>query len=118
MLHIYRASSESDFNNYGAVDIDTICKHFNVSVKPDALKSEWMTLKHVLGRDFTTTVKVMQTLASDDTLSSLYPSFSKLSSVALVLPVSTADCERLKMFKGIRNNRKSKQTSEVTGESD
>ena len=42
-----------------------------------------MTLKH---EDLITTVEVMQTLASDDTHSSLYRAFSKLSSVALVLP--------------------------------
>ena len=63
-------------------------------MKPDTLKAEWITLKHVLVKDFHTTVEVMQTLASDDTLSSLYPSFLKLSSVAFILPVSIADCKR------------------------
>lgn len=34
---VYHASSESEFNTYGDTDVDTICKHFSVSVKPDTL---------------------------------------------------------------------------------
>ena len=83
---------QSDFNTYGDSDVDTICKHFSVSVKPDTLKAEWITLKHVLVKNFHTTVEAMRPLASDDT--SFFPSFSKLSLVALILPVSTADCEK------------------------
>ena len=49
---VYHATSESEFNTHGDSDIDTICKHFSVSVKPDTLKAEWMTLKHVLVKDF------------------------------------------------------------------
>ena len=86
-------------------------------MKPDTLKAEWITLKHVLVKDFHTTVEVMQTLASDDTLSSLDPSFSKLSSVALILPVSTADCERgfstLKRIKTVPRNRLKTQTLDM-----
>ena len=111
---VYHASSESEFNTYGDSELDTIYKHFCVSVKPDMLKSEWMTLKHVLVKNFNTTVEVMQTLASDDTLSSLHPAFSKLSSVALILPVSTAYCERgfstLKRIKTAQRNRLKTQT--------
>ena len=91
---VYHASSESDFNTYGDSYVDTICKHFSDSVRPDTLQAKWITLKHVLVKEFHTSVEVMQTVASDDTLFSLYPSFSKLSSVALILPVSIVDCER------------------------
>ena len=52
-----------------------------------------MTLEHTLVQDFSSTMEVMQTLTSDRTLSSLYSLFSKLSAVALVTPVFTADCE-------------------------
>ena len=45
-------------------------------------------------QDFSSTMEAMQTLASDGTLSALYPISSNLSAVALVMPVSTADCER------------------------
>ena len=114
---VYHASSESEFNTYGDSDIDTICKHFSVSVKPDTLKAEWMTLKHVLVKDFNTTVEAMQTLASDDILSSFYPAFSKLSSIALILPVSTAHCERgfstLKRIKTAPRNRLKTQTLDM-----
>ena len=82
---------QSGLNIERVDDIDTICEHFCESVKPDTLKREWMTLKHTLVQDFTSPTEVMQTLASDETLSLLYPTFSKLSAVALVLPVSTAD---------------------------
>ena len=106
---IYQASTDSEFNDYGASDIETICKHFSVSLKTDALKIEWLTLRHVLVQDFSSTTEVMQTLSSDETLSTLYPTFSELSSVALVLSVSTADCERgfstLKRIKTAPRNR-------------
>ena len=76
-----------------------------------------MTLKHILVQDFSSTVEDMQTLASDETLSSLYPSFSKLSAVALVLPVSTADCERgfstLKRIKTAPRNRLKTETLDM-----
>ena len=28
---VYQASSDSDFNNYGVADIDSICNYFSVS---------------------------------------------------------------------------------------
>ena len=114
---MYQSFPETEFNNYGANDIDAISEHFSVSAKPDTLKREWMTLKHILVQDFSSTVEVMQTLASDETLSSLYPSFSKLSAVALVLPVSTADCERgfstLKRIKTAPRNRLKTETLDM-----
>ena len=59
----------------------------------------------------------MQTVASDDTLSSHYPSFAKLSLVALILPVSIADCERgystLKRIKTAPRNRLKTQTLDM-----
>ena len=70
---VYQSLPESEFNNYGANDIDTICEHFCESVKPDTLTREWMTLKHTLVQDFTSPTEVMQTLASDETLSLIYP---------------------------------------------
>lgn len=84
---VYQSLAENEFNKYGANEIDTICEHYNVTVNPDTLKREWMTLKHTLVQDFSSTKQVMQTLASDKTLSLLYPTFSKLSAMALVIPV-------------------------------
>ena len=60
---VYHAFSESDFNTYGDSDVDTICKHFSVSVKPDTLKAEWISLKYVLVKNFHTTVEAMRPLA-------------------------------------------------------
>ena len=36
----------------------------------------------------------MSTMSANTTFSSLYPTLSKLASIALIVPVSTADCER------------------------
>lgn len=80
----------SDFINYGVAHIDSICNHFSGFTEA-RLNKDWVDLKYVFVKDFITTTEVMQALASNVTLSSLYPSFSKLSSVALFLPVSTAD---------------------------
>ena len=114
---MYQSFLETEFNNYGANDIDANSEHFSVSAKPDTLKREWMTLKHILVQDFSSTVEVMQTLALDETVSSLYPSFSKLSAMALVLPVSTADCERgfstLKRIKTAPRNRLKTETLDM-----
>lgn len=111
---VYQSLPESEFNNYGVNDIDIICQHFCKSVKPDTLKREWMTLKHTLVQDFTSSTEVMQKLASDETLSLLYPTFSKLSAVALVLPISTADCEHgfstIKRIKTVPRNRLKTET--------
>ena len=95
----------------------TICEHYNVTVNPDTLKREWMTLKHTLVQDFSSSKQVMQTLASDKTLSSLYPSFSKLTAMALVVLVSTADCKRgfstIKRIKIAPRNRLKTETLDM-----
>ena len=59
---VYHASAESEFNTYGDSYVDTICKHFSDSVRPDTLKAEWITLKHVLVKDFNISVEVVQTV--------------------------------------------------------
>ena len=53
--------------------------------------------------------KLMIVMAGDVSFSMLYPTISHLASIALVLPVSTADCERgfstLKRIKTDARNR-------------
>ena len=78
-----QAYQTADFNSYGTTEIDIIVDRFKVSVKQETLQSEWMTLKHVLVHDFNTTNHVMQALASDETLSSLYPSLRSYRALLL-----------------------------------
>ena len=107
---VYQLLAENEFNKYGANEIDTICEHYNVTVNPDKLKREWMTLTHTLVQDFSSTKQVMQTLALDETLPSLYPTFSKLSAI----PVSTADCERgFSTVKGIKTAPRNRLKTET-----
>ena len=55
-----------------------------------------MGFKHILSSEFVDVGpnKVMVTLSGDPSFSSLYPTLSKLASITLTLPISTANCER------------------------
>ena len=55
-----------------------------------------MGFKHILSSEFVDvgSNKVMATLSGDPSFSSLYPTLSKLASIILTLPISTANCER------------------------
>ena len=82
---------------------------FCESVKPDTLKRRWMTLKHTLVQDFTSP---MQTLASDETLSLIYPIFSKLS--AVIFSLTCFNCRlRLWFFYHKENRNSSKKQTET-----
>ena len=53
--------------------------------------------------------EVLKLLVSDKTISHLYPQLRKLATIALILPVSTAECERafstMKRIKTALRNR-------------
>ena len=55
-----------------------------------------MGFKHILVSEFleVSPHEVMAAVSSDGSFSSLYPCISRLASIALTLPVSTANCER------------------------
>lgn len=84
------------FSSYGEREIATISAHFTTTVANEILLQEWSCFKHLLIAEFkeVSTRDVMSTLSANTTFSSLYPTLSKLASIALVVPVSTADCER------------------------
>ena len=84
------------FNNYGNGEVATISAHFTTTVANDILLQEWSCFKHLLIAEFkeVSTRDIMSTLSANTTFSSLYPTLSKLASIALIVPVSTADCER------------------------
>ena len=73
--------------------------------------SEWVALKqiiiqnycHLNAKDFVTL------LSTDSTMLTMFPNFSTIASIARVLPVSTAECERcfslMKRIKSVSRNR-------------
>ena len=78
------------------VQQNVIAAHFIATVNKVKLQLEWMGFKHILVSEFleVSPHEVMAAVSSDGSFSSLYPCISRLASIALTLPVSTADCER------------------------
>lgn len=70
-----------------------VTAHFLTTVDKTRLQLERIGFKHYLVSQFSANV-VMATVSGDSSLSFLYPLLSKLASIALTLPVSTADFER------------------------
>ena len=89
-------SPTSCFEEYGDGAVNVIAAHFIATVNKVKLQLEWMGFKHILVTEFleVSPHEVMAAVSSEDSFSSLYPSISRLASIALTLPVSTADCER------------------------
>ena len=84
------------FSMYGDDEIATVSAHFTVTVVNETLFQEWSCFKHLLLAEFKemSIEETMSTLSAHSSFSSLYPTLSKLASIALIIPVSTADCER------------------------
>jgi hypothetical protein len=91
-----KQSSPGIVDTYGDAAVSTIATKFTTTVVKERLQLEWMGFKHVLSCKFADSRpnKVMATLSGDSSFSSLYPTLSKLASISLTLPISTADCER------------------------
>ncbi len=108
--------SDAHFNSYGEGYLDTLAEHFAATIDKEKLQHEWSAMKHVIVRELPakSTRQVMAMLSGDRTLATLYPTLSRLCSIALVLPVSTAHCERgfstLKRIKTVPRNRPATDT--------
>ena len=65
-------------------------------IDKDVVKAEWELLEVLLSTSYASLshYQVMKLLVANLTLGSLYPNLCKLAQICLVLPVSTADCER------------------------
>ena len=63
---------------------------------PLQARLEWEKLKTTMFEAYrgTTLRKFLQDLAFNNTLRDLFPQLSRLASIALIIPVSTAECER------------------------
>lgn len=99
------------FNSYGDSEVEILSTQFTHTVVKERLQQEWSCFKHILVSDFKeqSTKNLMLIVSEDTSFSSLYPSLSYLASIALILPLSTADCERgfstLKRIKTDARNR-------------
>lgn len=95
-----KQSSPDNFDTYmyGDTAINTVATKFTTTVTKERLQLEWMGFQHniILSSEFANARldNVMATLSGDTTFSSLYPTLSKLTSIAFTLPISTANCER------------------------
>ena len=99
LFHSNKAASSIEpigLEEYGNSALRVIAAHFSTTVDSERLQLEWMRFKHILLNQFSETQahNVMEVISSDSSFSSLYPYLSKIASIALTLPVSTADCER------------------------
>ena len=87
----------------------------NPDIDCSALESEWKSNKHFMSHAYRNTDmrSFLKLLVSDATLKDLFPQLSRLASIALILPVSTAECERcFSAMNRIKTNRKNRlQTS-------
>ena len=80
---------------YGQDKIDYLQKHYGEGDNPDIgdeCASEWESIKRLLGES--SMREMISILTTDTSLQSLYPNLSKLASIAAIIPVSTAECER------------------------
>ena len=102
--------------DYGNIAIDEIAAHYTTRVVKQDLQHERLGFKYILVDVFkdTSTTKVMSIIAGYTSLSSLYPILSKLASIVLTLPVSTAHVERgfstMKRIKTDSRNRLKMET--------
>ena len=105
----------SKMGTHGNDELKILCdlygKGDNTDVDVDTLKAEWegfrflmlQTCRQLSMKD------VLKMLVADKTISHLYPQLRKLAAIAIVLPVSTAECERafstMKRIKTALRNR-------------
>ena len=64
-------------------------------VNKEALFSEWAMLKQLISQKYRekNCRQLLTLISTDDTLITLFMNFSKLASIARILPISTAECE-------------------------
>lgn len=101
-------STEINLPMYGVNDLDTLCSHYGLPktsesgqelspvVEPSDTKDEWVTFKQVMSNNFRTcTLQSMaQKLLPSAEMREQYPNLLTLITLAITMPVSTADCER------------------------
>ena len=80
--------------------LQVMIDHYATSATPvvneESLRTEWEMFQVLMRETYPTHSlhQIQQLLVGNTTLKSLYPNLSTLASIALILPVTTADCER------------------------
>ena len=106
--------SEEGYTTYGNDQLDLLCSRYGNGDKADIiiedLRSEWVALKQLLSQRYRETkCKYLILMSSDATLTTMFPNFAVLASIALIIPISTAECERcfssMKRIKTTLRNR-------------
>ena len=105
-------------STYGLVEIDDIAQHFNLD--SDNLSFEWTSFLNFIADTPPEQRSIVHSLAllkhKHLGLQELYPTILKLLSVAAVLPLSTAEVERVfsqvKLIKNDHRNRLKQETLE------
>jgi hypothetical protein len=93
-------SDEEDITSYGQDKLDVLLSTFgegpNHTVDGDECTSEWECLKSLIHNQYSTMTmrQILRLLCTDKTLRDMFPQLTKLSTVAALIPVSTAECER------------------------
>ena len=103
------------YTTYGNDNLDLLCSRYGsgdkADISPDDLRSEWVALKQLLSHKYREMKckDFLILLSSDGTLTTMFPNFALLATVALIIPVSTAECERcfssMKRIKTTLRNR-------------
>ncbi|XP_006823533.1 zinc finger protein 862-like [Saccoglossus kowalevskii] len=98
--------SSDEYRTYGNQEIEILCEHYGAEkatdnkvfspvIEASDLKDEWLDVKGILSSNFRgmSFQTAWQQILCTNILSS-YPNTIILAKIALIVPVSTADCER------------------------
>ena len=100
--------------HYGLEHLVTLANHLTTLVDLDELKRDWELFKNAGASDSLplrtlSTQEVMALLVQKEDLADLFPNLFRVALIGLLIPSSTADCERgfsaLKRIKSPRRNR-------------
>ena len=93
-------SDEEDLTSYGEDKLDVLLSTFgdgpNPTVDCDECMSEWECLRSLIHNQYSsmTMRQMLRLLCTDKTLRDMFPQLTKLCTIAALIPVSTAECER------------------------
>lgn len=94
------SSDEEELSGYGQDKLETLIGIYGEGPNPDVnfeeCKSEWDCLKKLIHNKYSTMTmrQMLRLLCTNQSLHDLFPQVTKLSTIASLIPVSTAECER------------------------
>ena len=108
-------SDHTKIGTHSDEELKVLCQHYGkedtADVDEAAVKAEWESFRFLVLQNYCQSLmkEVLKMLVADRTISHLYPQLRKLATIALVLPMSTAECERafstMKRIKTALRNR-------------